>query len=260
MGCRKWYDAHLKTIKSTTLVNCAAQCNSTANCYYYNWQPADCHGTEDNSGAGLGTAANTCMLFTAMCIREPNPCWDLYQNPNPVPAWELTESRKGCANWESIKLGPALKDQTIASCGMQCHAHAECTGFGFQPGPCSGDQMVAQNACYLYRGNCTYTENPCWDYYTTIKNVTVSTTALATPVNSTVINVASTSGFQTGNVITVRYMDGTVQHFTVTGLGSLLVDSATRKTLIGGEAVYVVGWRNCATTTTASPPETTAAR
>jgi hypothetical protein len=236
-GCSNWREARLSRYTDVNISFCEQKCGSSAGCAYYNYQPGACG--INSEGEPNGIKAESCYLFTQQCKPESNPCWDLYQNAAPKPGWTMIGPRHGCSNWKSLRIGDVLLDKTLPTCGSLCFNDPNCATFNFQPGPCSGDEMVGQGACYLFRDGCLEHNNTCWDLYEVVRGVQVATTAEATPKGSTTINVASTAGFQVGDAIAVQYYDGTSQTFLVTQIGSLIVKEKTVKRLYGGEAVWV---------------------
>jgi hypothetical protein len=161
------------------------------------------------------------------CKLEENTCWDLYTAPGP-PSFYLDpdNSRKGCANWESIMLQKPVQVRTRYDCAQLCvKFEAEgCSQFNFQPGPCAGDDRLLQGSCYLFAKGCQVENNTCWDLYTHIKfnDIEAYTTATAAAKKgATELAVASTTGFEAGETVTLLSGKwGTSQNLTVSEVSS----------------------------------------
>jgi hypothetical protein len=71
----------------------------------------------------------------------------------------------GCSNFESIRLDLLEGLNLVDDCNKECRDRVGCTGFGFQPFDCGGDQAVGKGGCYLWLGDCTIEINHCWNNY-----------------------------------------------------------------------------------------------
>merc|ERR1711988_374956 len=80
---------------------------------------------------------------------------------------------KGCADWETAKIGNLLTFSTEAESTLQCTDNPSCAFSNFQPGDCSDAEGAYKGACYLF-STCTEENNTCWDL--TPKSCTASTT------------------------------------------------------------------------------------
>jgi hypothetical protein len=70
-GCSNWNDILVATYLDVTLTTCWSKCWGSDDCYYANYQPTACEGSQQK-------AAGTCYLFGDGCDKADNACWDLY--------------------------------------------------------------------------------------------------------------------------------------------------------------------------------------
>jgi len=177
-GCGNWQDLAFGEAKEkVTLEQCKALCEVQPGCKQINYQ-ADACGTSE------GVAPGSCYLFGGdsfdSCIPETNTCWDLYDNPSPLPdGYKLQAAGTGCSNWEAIKLGDVKTVWSNEVCFKECQLTSGCTSFNFQKQDCQGNQQIGKGACYLFKDSCITEANSCWDLYS-MTTAAVTTTADAT--------------------------------------------------------------------------------
>merc|ERR1719226_383983 len=111
MGCSNWDRILLGSSSLPSPHECMTTCSSTPGCASFNYQPGVCGTTE-------GVAPGTCYTYGEGCVEKANTCWDLYYMSLPTPAtWQLSASRTGCANWESIATGSTKTGLSSGECG-----------------------------------------------------------------------------------------------------------------------------------------------
>lgn len=218
-GCDNWETIALNKVRMTDVDSCGNDCKNTAGCKGFGFQPGQC-GTD-----GLGDQPFTCYLWGGICKEGHNPCWDQHNMLIPkAPAWLLTANRRGCANWRDIQIGKTTTKSSEGSCGLACLATVGCTSFNFQPGPCTGPEMVGKGACMLFKGDCAQESNNCWDLYSMDSTYLASVGLLQDiPAGSTSIHVTDQSEFDIGDTIIITNGKYTWK-CTVVAKGSLTIN------------------------------------
>jgi hypothetical protein len=158
-GCSNWEALLMAPVGAARGASnhqeCFNACKNTIGCVQANFQTNNCQ----TNHADIGFLANQCNLYKGQCDGEPNPCWDLMSMIVP------TSPRTGCKNFMQAQIGLPQVTNSLLECTSACGNTQGCVAVNYQPGPCSGMQMIGQGACYLFKQACQKEYNPCWDLY-----------------------------------------------------------------------------------------------
>jgi hypothetical protein len=173
-GCSNWYDIVIVQGTASSEEDCLRQCQAEPGCNFMNFQFDDC--------GDWGNQANACYLYSGNCEVEDNYCWDLWQVDMPLPAqFHRNATRMGCSNYVQIETGDYnMRVMNPGQCSKACGDNPWCKGFNFQPvsnEACAGSgQGRDQGACLLFVDDCVQERNSCWDYYSRVREPTLSDT------------------------------------------------------------------------------------
>lgn len=210
-GCGNWMDVMLMDpLEGMDASSCASKCANTSGCFWSNigYQCAD-----------PSVKPGACFLFSVSCQIVDNNCWDLQAAPGP-PGPIMNTSRMGCSNWADIQID-LLSGKNMMECATICGNTPGCKQINFQPGPCSGDQMVGEGACYLFKEGCVMKSNACWDLYDVVSpDDTLASSGVSADARAgdTELSVASASGFPYGSTASIVTTAGSTQDVRVEGL------------------------------------------
>lgn len=75
----------------------------------------------------------------------------------------------GCSNWRDIEIFRKVVDGP-AQCEALCEANPQCTSFNFQAAACApGSRGWKPNGCLLFKGECAWENNDCWQLGTKVE-------------------------------------------------------------------------------------------
>merc|ERR1719382_1313599 len=71
----------------------------------------------------------------------------------------------GCSNWQEIQLFRKVVEDR-ERCAELCNANSECTAFNWQATECDSPRSWMANGCLLFRDQCAFEDNDCWQLNT----------------------------------------------------------------------------------------------
>ena len=83
-----------------------------------------------------------------------------------VPSYNAFEGI-GCSNWAEIQISRQVVADR-AACAELCNANSECTAFNWQATACDSPRSWQANGCLLFKGQCAFEDNDCWQLNTKI--------------------------------------------------------------------------------------------
>ncbi|CAK0833654.1 unnamed protein product [Prorocentrum cordatum] len=171
------------------------KCRDLAGCTSFSYQPGACKAL---SGRGR------CYLWSGECDHWANECWDTYnlsERERKPASWRKTASRYGCSNWKEAKIANSTIEISASACASKCADTKGCVGVNFQPGHCSGSEMMQKGSCYMWKQRCLPEYNSCWDLYEELVS-----TVLVSPssVGDLSLDVESEDGFEIGDRVFIQ--------------------------------------------------------